>query len=74
MLFSGIPHLAMFGGPCQIAKGAPNMAKWGIPEKSIKNGTWDISSLYILWISKKCPQSVIFRDKNLKIEIWAIQT
>ena len=23
--------------------------------------------LYILWISKKCPQTVIFQDKNLKI-------
>ena len=28
--------------------------------------------LCILWASKKCWQTVIFQDKNLKIEIWAI--
>ena len=37
MLFSGIPHLAMFGAPLAIWQGPPNMAKWGIPEKSIKD-------------------------------------
>ena len=46
MLFSGIPHLAMFIALSQIAKlakyldiwlRAKNMVKWGIPEKSIKN-------------------------------------
>ena len=80
-------------GYLAIWQGVPNIAKWGIPEKSIKNaaqkrwpqvrrtfhskvmdenGFWNIFPLYILWARKKCRQTVIFQDKNLKIEIWAI--
>ena len=80
-------------GYLAIWQGVPNIAKWGIPEKSIKNaaqkrwpqvrrtfhskvmdenGFWNIFPLYILWARKKCRQTVIFQDKNLKIGIWAL--